>query len=294
MSAPRVAFLGPSGTFSEEALGLAAGGAPFDPVPVPTIPAVVAAVEDGAVERALVPFENSIEGTVLPTLDALVFDTAGVSIVGEYDHDVHQMLIAAAGVDLGEVRVVLSHPQASAQCAGFLRDELPQAAIEVVSSTSEAVRRVVAEPDPARPAAALGSRAAALTWNGTILREDVEDVGGNVTRFVWLAPTGAEPAAAGDVPWRTSLVFLELGADHPGALVEALSAISDRGINMTRIESRPRRTAGLGSYLFFIDLDGRADEGLVAEGIGDLRDRAETVRILGSYPIGGPPPLPPG
>jgi prephenate dehydratase len=294
LSAPRVAFLGPSGTFSEEALALAAGDAPFEPQPVATIHAAVAAVEAGTAERALVPFENSIEGTVRPTLDALVFDSANVRIVGEYDHVVHQMLIAPADLRIEDIAVVLSHPQASAQCAGFLREHLPGAAVEAVSSTSEAVRRVIADPDPERPAAALGSRAAAAAWSGTVLREDVEDVGGNVTRFVWLAPPATEAAGGSDARWRTSLVFFELGADRPGALVEALAVISDRGINMTRIESRPRRTAGLGSYLFFIDLDGRADEGVVAEGIDALRGRAETVRILGSYPVGGPAPLPPG
>jgi len=293
MNATRVAFLGPAGTFSEEALERAAGPAPFEPVPVATIHAAVTAVEDGSVDRALVPFENSIEGTVRPTLDALVFDSTGVRIVGEYDHDIHQMLVAAGPLDLGDVAVVLSHPQPIAQCARFLRENLPGAAIETVSSTSEAVRRVVTEADPARPAAALGSRAAAAAWSGTVLREDVEDVGGNVTRFVWLAPAGIEPGVGSPGgPWRTSLVFFELGADHPGALVEALSVISDRGINMTRIESRPQRTAGLGSYLFFVDLDRRADEGIVAEGLEALRGRAETVRILGSYPVVGPPPLP--
>jgi prephenate dehydratase len=155
----KVAYLGPAGTFSEEALGLAAAGAAYEPLPVATIPAAVEAVESGASERALVPFENSIEGTVRPTLDALAFDAARVRIVGEFDHRVHQMLIAARAIEPAEVTRVLSHPQPLAQCARFLRAELPGAAVEAVSSTWEAVRRVVEGAD--EPWVALGSAAAA-------------------------------------------------------------------------------------------------------------------------------------
>jgi prephenate dehydratase len=288
----KVAYLGPAGSFSEEAMRLAAGDAHYEPVPVPTIHAAIDAVEGGTAERALVPFENSIEGTVRPTLDALAFDTDLVRIVGEFDHDVHQMLIAGAEISLDRIETVLSHPQASAQCAGFLRDHLPAASVEIVDSTSEAVRRV-AEGTPRKPWAALGSAAAARAYDGVILRENVEDASGNVTRFAWLAPAGSElPPEDPDAAWRTTLVFFELGDDHPGALVEALAVLSDRAINMTRIESRPRRSAGLGSYLFFLDLDGRADRGIVAEGIEALKGRAETVRVLGSYQVGGAPPLP--
>ena len=116
-----------------------------------------------------------------------------------------------------------------------------------------------------------------------VLREGVEDTPDNVTRFVWIAPAGTKPAGGG--PWRTTLVFSELGADHPGALVEALTEFSSREVNLTRIESRPRRQ-GLGRYMFFIDLDGAEDEPAVAEAIEALRDKAESVRILGSYPVG--------
>lgn len=287
----KVAYLGPAGTFSEEALGLAAAGAAYEPLPVATIPAAVEAVENGASERALVPFENSIEGTVRPTLDALAFDAARVRIVGEFDHRVHQMLIAARAIEPAEVTRVLSHPQPLAQCARFLRAALPGAAVEAVSSTSEAVRRVVEGTD--EPWAALGSAAAAGAYGGVVLREDVEDVPDNVTRFVWLAAGEDErPAAEPDRPWRTTLVFDELGADHPGALVDALSVLADRDINMTRIESRPRRS-GLGSYMFFIDLDGSAGDETVAAGIAALRERAGNVRVLGSYQVGAAAPLPP-
>lgn len=284
----RVAYLGPTGTFSEEALRIASAGVDFEPHPCGTIHAAIEAVENGEAERGFVPFENSIEGTVRATLDALAFDTERLAIVGEFDHEVRQALIARSELPLERIEVVVSHPQATAQCARFLRAELSGAEVRAVASTSDAVRQVSASD---APWAALGAAAAAAPYGCTILRTGVEDSAGNVTRFAWLAPRDGErpredPAAA----WRTTLVFHELGDDRPGALTEALVELSGRGINMTRIESRPRRS-GLGSYLFFIDLDGRGDEGIVAEGIEGLRGQAETVRVLGSYQVGGPAPL---
>ncbi|MGZ5333660.1 MAG: prephenate dehydratase, partial [Solirubrobacterales bacterium] len=152
-------------------------------------------------------------------------------------------------------------------------------------STADAVRQV-SESD--EPWAALGAAGAAELYGCSILRQGVEDEPENVTRFVWLAPAGTE--AGGDGPWRTSLVFAELGADHPGALVEALAEFSDREVNLTRIESRPLRR-GLGRYMFFIALEGAATDRSVSEAIEGLRSKAESVRILGSYPVraGGVP-----
>lgn len=284
----KVAYLGPTGTFSEEALRIAARDIGFEPHPCGTIHAAIEAVDEGTAERAFVPFENSIEGTVRATLDALAFDTEDIMIAGEFDHEVRQALIAREDLALERIEVVISHPQATAQCAGFLRASLPAAEVRAMSSTSDAVR-LVSETDA--PWAALGSAAAAEPYGCRILRRGVEDAAGNVTRFAWLAPDAAErPAEDPDAEWRTTLVFFELGDDRPGALTQALAELSDRGINMTRIESRPRRS-GLGRYLFFIDLDGRADGGVVTEGIEALRGQAETVRVLGSYQVGGPPPL---
>jgi prephenate dehydratase len=134
-----------------------------------------------------------------------------------------------------------------------------------------------------RPWAAIGSRAAAELYGCAILREGIQDEADNVTRFVWIAPAGTEPASGES--WKTSLVFSELGEDHPGALVNALSEFSGREINLSRIESRPMRS-GLGRYMFFCDLDGAATDDVVAEAIAALRTKAESVRILGSYPIG--------
>jgi prephenate dehydratase len=277
----RIAYLGPSGTFTEDALREAIGdGADFDPLPVGTIYDAILAVERGDADRALVPFENSIEGAVRSTLDTLALEAEAVTIVGEFDHPIRISLITREELALAEISVVLSHPQASAQCAGFIREQLPNAEVRTAASTAEAVRTV---SESGEPWAALGGRAAAGLYNCIALRDAVEDSHDNVTRFVWIAPQGTEPRGEG--PWKSSLVFSELGEDHPGALVEALLEFSQRQINLTRIESRPLRQ-GLGRYMFFIDLEGNADEPLVEEAIEGLRRKAESVRLLGSYPTG--------
>ena len=152
---------------------------------MPTVHDAIVAVERGESERAFVPFENSIEGSVRSTLDTLAFETEDVTIVGEHDFRVHAHLIAREGVELGEIAAVLSHPQPLAQCAGFLRDNLPGVERRSVSSTAEAVRMV---GESVRPWAAIGARAAAELYGCVVLREGIEDERDNVTRFVWIAP----------------------------------------------------------------------------------------------------------
>jgi len=278
----RIAYLGPAGTFTEDALGEALPDGGFEVLRTATIPDAILAVERGEADRALVPIENSLEGSVRPTLDTLAFDVGAVTIVGEHDYRVRVHLIAREGVRVEEIEAVLSHPQPLAQCARFLREALPETELRSVSSTAAAVRMV---SESTRPWAALGARAAASLYGCELLVEGVEDQDDNVTRFVWIAPQGGDQPGAGDSgPWKTSLVFSELGADHPGALVEALSEFSGRGINLTRIESRPLRQ-GLGRYMFFCDLEGREDDGVVVEAIAQLRTKADSVRILGSYPL---------
>lgn len=276
----RIAYLGPAGTFTEDALGEALPEGGFEALRTGTIPDAILAVERGEADRALVPIENSLEGSVRPTLDTLAFEADAVTIVGEHDYRVRVHLIAREGVRIEDVEAVLSHPQPLAQCARFLRERLPEIELRNASSTAAAVRMV---SESSRPWAALGARAAATLYGCELLLEGVEDQDDNVTRFVWIAPQGTEPV--GDGPWKTSLVFSELGADHPGALVDALSEFSSRGINLTRIESRPLRQ-GLGRYMFFCDLEGKETDSIVAEAIAQLRTKAESVRILGSYPVG--------
>lgn len=275
----RIAYLGPAGTFTEDALREALAGADeYEALRTPTIHEAILAVERGEAERALVPFENSIEGSVRSTLDTLAFDAGGVTIVGEHDFAVRAMLIARTDTELERIETVISHPQPLAQCARFLRAEMPGAARQSVESTAAAVQ-LVSESEA--PLAAIGAKAAAELYGCTILREGIEDEPNNVTRFVWIAPAGAE--AGGGAAWKTSLVFSELGEDHPGALVDALREFSSREVNLSRIESRPLRL-GLGRYMFFCDLEGALSEAAVAEAVGALRGKAESVRILGSYP----------
>lgn len=273
----RVGYLGPEGTVSHEAL-LAADGQ-FELVPQPTLPQAVLAVHEGTVDRALVPIENALEGSVNPVLDALVFETEDVVIVGELRQPVHFCLVAAGPVELAEVTSVISHPQASGQCARFLRTELPRANVVTASSTADAVRRVAEDAGPG--VAGLGTRQAADLYGCTVLRENVEDHPDNETRFVWLARAGSEPARGPAT--KTALVFWGAGSSGPGWLVRCLSEFAERGVNLTRIESRPLRQR-LGEYMFFLDLDGAVDDEPVAAAVAGLRSHADVVRVLGSFP----------
>jgi prephenate dehydratase len=278
----RVGFLGPAGTYSQEAVVAATAGAePVDAVPLPTVHAAVVAVQDGSVERALVPIENSLEGGVNATLDALAHETeATVQIAGELVHPIHHCLIAREPVALEGIAAVASHPQASGQCAGFIRRRLPAAAIVPAASTAEAVR-MVADRSGGPTWAALGSRAAAELYGCAVLESSVEDPPGSETRFVWIAREAPDAALGG--AWKTALLFWEPSDDRPGWLVRCLSEFAERDVNLTRIESRPRRER-LGSYMFFVDLDGRAGDAPVAEAIEALRTHAVGVRVLGSFP----------
>ena len=315
----RVGYFGPEGTFTQEALiaSLSAGaGEGLKLVPLATIYDTVMAVHDGAVARALVPIENSLEGSVNATLDALAMETEDVAIVGEVVHPIRHCLIARTELELGDVEAVVSHPQANAQCARFIRTRLPQARVLAGSSTAEAVRMVA---EHAGPWAALGNRLAAELYGCVVLRAGVEDVAENETRFVWLARTaggssaGGEPGVAdgpppaGDAhsfpptaharpfapavsraprgPWKTAIVFWGVGSEAPGWLVRCLSEFAVRDVNLTRIESRPRKQ-GLGRYMFFLDLEGRDSEPHVAEALAALSSQVEVLRVLGSFPVG--------
>lgn len=288
----RTGYLGPEGTFSHEAL-LASGVADADPVALGTLHEVVVAVQDGRVRRGIVPIENALEGTVTPTLDALTFDAPDVVIVGELVLAVHHLLLAAAPQPLEAVERVVSHPQPLAQCAQTLRRLLPRATTAVATSTAQAVRDVVAEGGPQ---AAIGTAAAARAYGAHVLAEGLEDEPGNATRFVWLARAGdadaapmvADPAA----PARTSVVFHGDDDGTSGWLVRCLTEFSGRDVNLTRIQSRPRRSA-LGHYLFHIDLDGAATDPGPAAALAGLSTRCEHVRILGTYAVAAAT-IPPG
>ncbi len=280
-----VGFLGPAGTFTEEALLASADPDAVEPIPLGGIYETVAALRAGEVDLAVVPIENSLEGSIRITLDLLAEEPADVRIVGEALLRVRHCLIAPRHVELAEIATVVSHPQVPGQCTRFLRTELPQAAIVPASSTAEAVRSVVAAGDGST--AALGTALAARIYGGTILREGVEDRDDNETRFAWLARAeqAAIPpplAAQESDGWRCSIVFWGPGADRPGWLVRCLDEFASRDINLTKIESRPRRQQ-MGTYMFFVDLDAQEDAGPVAEALAGVRDLCEEVRVLGSY-----------
>jgi prephenate dehydratase len=196
-------------------------------------------------------------------------------------HPIRHCVVAARELELAQVTRVVSHPQATAQCARFLRERLPHAERVIAPSTAHAVQSVREAEDSA---VALGSRLAAELYGCRVLESDVEDGPENLTRFVWLARESAPP----EDPTKTSLVFWGSGDESPGWLVEALRELSERSVNLTRIESRPRRTA-LGHYMFFVDLEGRLDEDRVAEALEALGERVEELRILGSYPVAAAP-----
>jgi prephenate dehydratase len=281
----RVGYLGPEGTFTQEAALTAPGAESFELIPCATIYETVMAVHDGNVDRAVVPIENSLEGSVSATLDALAFETDGVTIVGETVLPIHQCLIAQDVIPLEEIEVVISHPQGNAQCARFIRSRLPQARVMTADSTADAVR-LVSERIRHRWAA-IGTKLAADLYGCQVLGASIEDLTGNETRFVWLAPTGSAAGLPGAAeprgPWKTAVVFWGAGSESPGWLVTCLGELSSRAVNMTRIESRPRRQ-GLGRYMFFVDLEGRDSEPQVVAALDALGSHVEVLRSLGSFP----------
>jgi prephenate dehydratase len=283
----RVGYLGPEGTFTQAAALSAPGAATLELVAQETIHDTVLAVQSGGVARAVVPIENSLEGSVNVTLDALVFDAGTVRIIGETVLGVEQCLITQEQIPLQEIEVVISHPQATAQCRDYLRAKLPEARVMTSSSTAEAVR-LVTERIRHRWAA-IGTRLAAQLYGCVVLEAGIEDVHGNQTRFVWLGPEGTEAGVPGattapEAAWKTAIVFWGEGTESPGWLVSCLSELAFRGVNLTRIESRPLRER-LGRYMFFADLDGRESDPPVLDALDGLRGRVNVLRTLGSFPV---------
>lgn len=271
---PRLAFLGPSGTFTEEALE-AWPGLSFDKkIPYATVEEALFAVEEDEADKAVVPIENSIEGSVNDTLDALAFEVE-LRIEAELVHPVRHCLMVRPGVVLEEVEVVLSHPQAAAQCRRHLKEVLPGVPLEAANSTAEAVRKVADSP---RPLAALGSRAAGALYGLAVIMEGMEDHPENRTRFVLVGkdrnpPTGCD---------KTSMVCF-IHQDRPGMLLQILQEFAYRYINLTKIESRPTKKS-LGEYCFFIDCEGHEEDEVVASALRCLRCKLPKVKMLGSYP----------
>ncbi len=268
----RWAFLGPEGTFSHAAL-VALGLEDVEAVGCPTIPDVFEAVESQECDRGIVPIENLIEGSVNATLDSLAFDHE-LTIQSESVLDVRHALIAAPGSKMADIRLVVSHPHATAQARRWLWKNLPGVEVCAANSTAEAVERAVGEPG----VAAVGTELAAELSGGLVLARSVEDHKGNQTRFVTLG-TGLRDRTGRD---KTSLALF-LHKDKPGALLMILSEFAYGGLNLTKIQSRPTKKQ-LGEYMFFVDLEGHVADPEVAMALDCLRLKLRTVKVLGSYP----------
>ena len=274
----RAAYLGPAGTVSDEALTAAAPD--FEGVPLASLRDVVLSVQEGRCERALAPVENALEGGVDPVLDALALEAPDVALVGEVVQPVSYCLAAGRELELSEITMVLSHPQALGQCRQWLAEHVPNAAPIPSASTADAVREVAGESEGTR--AAIGPRLAARRYGAVMLAEDLEDDAGNATRFAWLARAADAPAAPERGPAKTMIVFWGAGSSSPGWLVSCLAVFAFAGVNLTRIESRPLRR-GMGEYMFFLDLEGSMADANVSGAVADLHKHAEVVRVLGSF-----------
>jgi prephenate dehydratase len=270
----RIAYLGPPGTFSEEAVTRCELAGGDEPLPCASFPDAWDAVLAGRADAALLPVENSIEGAIGTTLDLLVH-RSGLMILRELLLPVQQQLLAAPGTTLSQVTRVLSHPQPLGQCARFLRQRLPGARLEATHSTADAAIQV---SQGLAGAAAIGSRAAAGRYGLSIIAESIQDSDENTTRFLLVARQDAPPTGRD----RTSIAFT-MDRDRPGGLYEVMGEFASRGINLSKIESRPMKQA-LGHYVFFVDFEGHRLDAPSAAALESVRGRVHQFHLLGSYP----------
>lgn len=277
MAVTVVAYLGPAGTYAEQA-AMELGGAEAQLLPCPSVPAAIRAVMSGAAAGAVIPVENALEGAVNVTMDFVAHEAGAPKVAGEAVIAIHHLLAALPGATLSQVETVHSHPQALAQCRMRLESLLPRAT-QVAASSTAAAARLVAEGTAGDPgalrSACISSRRAVDLYGLDVLSDDVQDEISNATRFWLLAALSPGPSGRD----KTSVVF---SVPHrAGTLHQALGAFA--GLNLTRIESRPSRRR-LGEYLFFVDFEGHAHDPLPEHALTVLRLLADWVRVLGSYP----------
>lgn len=274
-------YLGPRGTFTQEALE--ANAALRDSfktlVPYTTIAEVLNAVEAGDVSNGIVPIENSIEGSVNMTLDTLAFDTH-LYIEKELVHPIRHRLAVRPEVTRDRISGIVSHPHATAQCRRYLSRNFSQVPLIAANSTAEAALTV---SNTEEPLAAVTTELAAHVYGLEVLERDIEDYLSNATRFIVVgkertAPTGAD---------KTSMVCF-IHENRPGSLLEILTEFASRQINLTKIESRPTKKV-LGEYYFFVDIDGHVEDGPVKDALGSLMGKLREIKLLGSYPAASLP-----
>jgi prephenate dehydratase len=249
-------------------------------VPYRTVPDVLDAVESGEIDRGFVPIENSIEGTVNLTQDALVFDH-DLYIQREVVLDIKHFLLALPGTKIADVSEVHSMPVATAQCHAFLRKELPKTEIRAVTSTAEAARRIA--EDKLTGVAAIAPESAAKMYGLDIIARDIADHDNNQTRFI-LVGKNSIPAPTGHD--RTAIVVFQR-ADEPGSLISILQEFAARRINIDNLQSRPTKNSGLGDYCFIIYADGHVADELMADALRELHAKQGGVKFFGSFPAAG-------
>ena len=273
----RYAYLGPEGTFSEAALRTLPAAAKAELQPHPSVSTALDAVRRGEADHALVPIENSVEGSVSATLDELAAGEP-LMVTREVLLPVSFALMVRPGTGLTDVRRVATHPHAHAQCRRWLATVLPDATVVPALSTAEAAA-TLADGSGSHDAA-IAAPIAAERYRLEVLAADVEDNPDAMTRFVLVSRPGQPPLPTGHD--RTSLVAF-ISDDHAGALLEVLTEFAVRGVNLMRIESRPTGER-LGRYCFSIDCEGHVDDTRVGEALTGLRRVCPDVRFLGSYP----------
>jgi prephenate dehydratase len=272
-----VAFFGPFGTFTEQALRSQPDLCTGEQLAYRTVPDVLDAVSSGDVDLGFVPIENSIEGMVNFTLDALAFDH-DLLIQREVVLDIHMCLAARPGVAIDDVKEILSIPVATAQCHRFLREHLPTADVRNAVSTAGAAQMVSEDPSP--HLAAIAPRVAAERYGLEVLAENIEDHDGNQTRFVVVARRGVPEPTGHD---RTALVVYQR-ADEPGSLISILQEFAARRINLSNLISRPTKDGGLGDYCFIVFAEGHVADDLLADAMRSLHAKQGSVKFFGSWP----------
>ena len=270
--ARRLAYLGPPGTYSEEAAMLYDSDAEL--VAATTLPGVVQSVHNRDADEAIVPVENSLEGTVTFTADLLIQEMT-LKIKSELVLPIHHCLLAKPGVNAEDVEVVYSHPQSLGQCRGFLQRRFPDATLMPSLSNSSAVSDMLHSE---RRALAIAGKRAAGFFDVRILEEEIEDNHSNATRFIVLADKDGVPTGED----KTSICF-NFDIDRPGSLVSVLQEFSNRGINLNKIESRPTRKS-LGRYFFLADIEGHREDDEVRSALDVVGEQVSMLKVMGSYP----------
>lgn len=270
----KIAYLGPAGTFSEEAAHRCASDGD-ELIPFSTFPALVSAVETSVADLAVLPIENSLEGSVSTTLDLLIHETR-LQIQREIVVPVHHCLVSVPGASITGVEHVHSHPQALGQCRRFLSRVLPDAHEHASLSTALAVQEAVDGGDPSH--AGIGTARAAERFGGEILAQNIEDFANNATRFVALAERDHEPTGKD----KTSMA-ISVPQNVPGSLYNVLDELAADGIQMTKLESRPNKNV-LGQYYFLVDIEGHRLDDKISAALERIRAKADHFQVWGSYP----------